>query len=76
MTLEGVADKITYPLLVVHGENDRQVLPLWRAERTIEAAVNSRQRELKICRLADGAAERQARRLVMIAAADCGVRTV
>lgn len=56
MTLEGVADKITCPLLVVHGENDRQV-PLWHAERTLEAAVNSPQRELKICRLADGAAE-------------------
>jgi pimeloyl-ACP methyl ester carboxylesterase len=56
MTLEGVADKITCPLLVIHGENDRQV-PLWHAERTIEAAVNSPQRELKICRLADGAAE-------------------
>ena len=56
MTLEGVADKITCPLLVIHGENDRQV-PLWHAERTIAAAVNSPQRELKICRLADGAAE-------------------
>ena len=33
MTLEGVADKITCPLLIVHGENDRQV-PLWHAERT------------------------------------------
>ena len=32
-------------------------MPLWHAERTIEAAVNSRDRELKICRLADGAAE-------------------
>jgi dipeptidyl aminopeptidase/acylaminoacyl peptidase len=49
-------DKITCPLLVIHGENDRQV-PLWHAERTIEAAVNSRERELKVCRLADGAAE-------------------
>jgi dienelactone hydrolase len=56
MTLEGVADKITCPLLVIHGENDRQV-PLWHAEKTIAAAVNSPQRELKICRLADGAAE-------------------
>ena len=56
MTLEGVADKITCPLLIVHGENDRQV-PLWHAERTYEAAVNSVGRELKICRLADGAAE-------------------
>ncbi len=56
MTLEGVADKITCPLLIVHGENDRQV-PLWHAEKTYEAAVNSKGRELKICRLADGAAE-------------------
>jgi dienelactone hydrolase len=56
MTLEGVAEKITCPLLIVHGENDRQV-PLWHAERTFEAAVNSRGRELKVCRLADGAAE-------------------
>lgn len=56
MTLEGVADKITCPLLVVHGENDRQV-PLWHAERTITAAINSPQRELKVFRLADGAAE-------------------
>jgi len=56
MTLEGVSDKITCPLLIVHGENDRQV-PLWHAERTYEAAVNSPGRELKICRLADGGAE-------------------
>jgi len=56
MTLEGVADKITCPLLIVHGENDRQV-PLWHAERTYAAAVNSPGRELKICRLADGGAE-------------------
>jgi len=56
MTLDGVADKITCPLLILHGENDRQV-PLWHAERTYEAAVNSPGRELKICRLADGGAE-------------------
>ena len=56
MTLEGVAERITCPLLIVHGENDRQV-PLWHAERTFEAAVNSPGRELKICRLADGGAE-------------------
>ena len=40
VTLEGVADKITCPFLVMHGENDRQV-PLWHAEKTFEAAVNS-----------------------------------
>src|SRR5689334_6233264 len=56
MTLEGVAEKITCPLLIVHGENDRQV-PLWHAERTYEKAVNSPGRELKICRLTDGGAE-------------------
>jgi dienelactone hydrolase len=56
MTLEGVADKITCPLLVIHGENDRQV-PLWRAEKTIEAAVNSPNRKLKVFTLAEGGAE-------------------
>ncbi len=56
MTLEGVADKITCPLLVVHGENDRQV-PLWRAEKTIEAAVNCPKRSLKVFTLAEGGAE-------------------
>ncbi len=56
MTLEGVADKITCPLLVAHGENDRQV-PLWMAEKTIEAAVNSPNRKLKVFRLDEGGAE-------------------
>jgi fermentation-respiration switch protein FrsA (DUF1100 family) len=56
LTLEGVADKITCPLLIVHGENDRQV-PLWRAEKTIEAAVNSPGRKLKVFTLEEGGAE-------------------
>ena len=56
MTLEPVADKITCPLLVAHGENDRQV-PLWMAERTIEAAVNSPNRKLKVFTLEEGGAE-------------------
>jgi dienelactone hydrolase len=56
MTLKGVADKISCPLLIVHGENDRQV-PLWHAQRTYDEAVHSPGRELKICRLADGGAE-------------------
>ena len=56
MTLKGVADKITCPLLIVHGENDRQV-PLWHAQKTYDEAVGSDGRELKVCRLADGAAE-------------------
>lgn len=56
LTLEGIAEKITCPLLVVHGENDRQV-PLWRAEKTIEAAVNAPVRKLKVFTLAEGGAE-------------------
>jgi dienelactone hydrolase len=56
LTLEGIAEKITCPLLVFHGENDRQV-PLWRAEKTIEAAVNAPVRKLKVFTLAEGGAE-------------------
>ena len=55
-TLKGVADKITCPLLVVHGENDRQV-PVSHAKRTIEAAVNSPDRKLKIFKPEEGGAE-------------------
>ncbi len=56
LTLEGVADKITCPLLIVHGENDRQI-PLWHAEKTMTAAVNSPARKLKVFTLAEGGAE-------------------
>jgi len=56
MKLEGVADKITCPLLVVHGENDRQI-PLQHAEKTVEAAMNSPKRELKVFTSAEGGAE-------------------
>lgn len=56
MTLEGVADKITCPLLILHGENDRQT-PLWHAEKLFEAAVNSPGRKLKVFTLAEGGAE-------------------
>ncbi|MBW2369621.1 MAG: alpha/beta hydrolase, partial [Deltaproteobacteria bacterium] len=47
MTLEGVAEKITCPLLVVHGENDR-FSDVGQAEKTISAAINSPNKELKI----------------------------
>jgi dienelactone hydrolase len=53
LTLEGVLDKITCPLLVVHGENDR-IIPLWEAEKTIEEAVNSPNRKLKVFTFAEG----------------------
>jgi dienelactone hydrolase len=56
MTLEDIADRITCPLLVVHGENDRQV-PTEQAERTVQAAVNSPRAELRIFTPAEGGAE-------------------
>jgi fermentation-respiration switch protein FrsA (DUF1100 family) len=56
LTLEGVAEKITCPLLVVHGENDRQV-PVRQAQKTIEAAVNSPNRKLKVFTFDEGGAE-------------------
>ena len=56
MTLEPIAHQIRCSLLVVHGENDRQI-PLWHAEKTIEAAVNSPDKELKVFSLFDGGAE-------------------
>ena len=56
LTLAGVTEKITCPLLVVHGENDRQV-PLWHAEKTYETAVNSPNRRLKVFTFAEGGAE-------------------
>jgi len=56
MTLEGIADKITCPLLVVHGEKDR-LLPVSIAEKTINAAVNSPVRKLKIFTSEEGGVE-------------------
>lgn len=47
MTLEGIADKITCPFLVIHGEKDR-LIPISIAQKTIDAAVNSPVRKLKI----------------------------
>ena len=56
MTLKGVAEKITCPFLIVHGENDR-LSPARDAEITIEEAVNSQKRELKVFTCADGGVE-------------------
>jgi dienelactone hydrolase len=55
-TLEGVLDRIRCPLLVVHGENDRQVA-LWHAEKIVAEAVNSVEAELRVFCLREGAAE-------------------
>jgi dienelactone hydrolase len=46
-TLEDVIDRLTCPLLVLHGANDRQV-PLWTAERTVERAINAASTELRV----------------------------
>jgi dienelactone hydrolase len=56
MTLEGVVDKITCPLLVVHGECDR-LLPVSVAEKTINGAINSPNRKLKIFTIEEGGVE-------------------
>lgn len=56
MTLEGVADRIRCPLLVVHGENDRQV-PGEQARMTVDGAVNSPRRDLRVFTVEEGGAE-------------------
>jgi fermentation-respiration switch protein FrsA (DUF1100 family) len=56
MTLEGVIDKVTCPILITHGENDRQV-PLHHAQKTYDGAVNSPHRELKVFTAAEGGVE-------------------
>lgn len=56
MTLNGILDRIRCPILIVHGENDRQV-PLDVARRTFEEAVNSVGKELKIHTVAEGGSE-------------------
>ncbi len=55
MTLEPVIGRLTCPLLVTHGENDRQV-PLAQARRTVEEA-GSTDKELKVFTKAEGGAE-------------------
>jgi dienelactone hydrolase len=54
-TLEGVADKVQCPILILHGENDR-VVPLEHA-RTLYERVGSRTKLLKIFTAEEGGAE-------------------
>jgi len=56
MNLDGIAERITCPLLVVHGANDRQV-PVEQAQRTVSAAVNSPRAELRVFDEQEGGAE-------------------
>ncbi len=54
-TLEGVADKVQCPILILHGENDR-VVPVAEAKKLYER-VGSKNKTLKIFTEAEGGAE-------------------
>jgi dienelactone hydrolase len=54
-TLEGVADKVQCPVLILHGENDR-IVPLDAARKLYEA-VGSKNKQLRIFTEAEGGAE-------------------
>jgi dienelactone hydrolase len=54
-TLEGVADKLECPILILHGENDR-VVPLAEA-KTLYERVGSKNKTLKVFTEAEGGAE-------------------
>jgi dienelactone hydrolase len=56
ISLEGVAEQITVPFLVVHGAHDRQI-PVAYAYRSYEQATNSPKRELKIFTEREGGVE-------------------
>jgi len=56
INLRGILDRITCPILITHGENDRQI-PVKYAQMTYDECVNSPRRELKIHTVQEGAAE-------------------
>jgi len=56
ITLKGVADKITCPLLVTHGGADRQI-PVDHAQKTYDAAINSPNKKLVVLGPEDGGVE-------------------
>ena len=56
MSLDEALTKILCPILVMHGENDRQI-PLTTAEKTIEGAINSSRADLKVFKQEDGGVE-------------------
>lgn len=56
VNLDGVAERITVPFLICHGENDRQI-PVRYAHRSYEQAVNSPRAELRIFTAEEGGAE-------------------
>jgi dienelactone hydrolase len=56
MTMKGVADRITCPLLILHGESDHLV-PLSEAKKLFEEAVNSPGKKLRIFTVEEGGSE-------------------
>jgi pimeloyl-ACP methyl ester carboxylesterase len=54
--LEDVVERIRCPLLIVHGDRDRQV-EVWQARRTHERAVNAARRDLRIFTAEEGGCE-------------------
>ncbi|HEX4411026.1 MAG TPA: alpha/beta fold hydrolase [Xanthobacteraceae bacterium] len=56
LSLKGILDRIKCPILVVHGENDRQIT-LAQAQQLVAECTNSPHAELFVHTLADGGAE-------------------
>ena len=56
VNLDGVAERITVPFLITHGQNDRQI-PLEHAYRSYAQAVASPKRELRVFTAEEGGAE-------------------
>jgi fermentation-respiration switch protein FrsA (DUF1100 family) len=56
ITLKGAAEKITCPVLIIHGRDDRQV-PVEQAHKAYDAAVNSSNRKLIVLGPKDGRVE-------------------
>jgi dienelactone hydrolase len=56
LSLRGILDRIKCPILVVHGENDRQIT-LAQAQKLVAECTNSPRAELYVHTLADGGAE-------------------
>lgn len=52
-TLNGILDRIHVPILITHGENDRQI-PVDDAYATYEGCINSPRRELRIFTAEEG----------------------
>ncbi len=55
-TLEGVADKVECPILIVHGEHDT-IVPVEIAHQLDKAVTRSRKKTFKVFTIADGGSE-------------------